>query len=121
MILLLALTASFGQVLTAVVPPNTPISISWDQPTDMPAQYRWWCDGQIVRNFLTTDLSQVPSSTAGVASLTATVPGLPVGNHSCLVSAYNDAGEAKSTPIPLFVGTLPATPLNLRVNVKVGG
>jgi hypothetical protein len=123
---LIALVLS-AQTLTVTLKPNTPFQIQWDQLLEgtFTARYRWWCDGVIVKNFAPADLTI--SDTLNVdrtQAITATVPGLAVGSHSCFVSAFDPGAafpEMKGEAIPLAVGTGPTTPLRLRVIVTVTG
>jgi hypothetical protein len=113
-----------AQTLTVTLKPATPFQITWDQPAALNTfapKYRWWCDGAIVKNFAASEVTAGPDNADGTTPQTATVPGLSAGTHSCLVSAFNDLGEAKSDAVPLTVGTAPATPLRLRIVVTVGG
>lgn len=113
-----------AQTVTVTIPPATPFTVSWDQAIDgtTAPSFRFWCDGQIVKNYAARDVTKAAdANTDGTFTFTAQAPGLPAGTHSCLVSAYNDIGEAKSTAIPLSVGTAPATPLRLKVVVQIGG
>jgi hypothetical protein len=113
------LIAMLLQTLVPVITPNTGFRISFSaEPQNA---FRWWCDNGIVKNFATADLAKGPTGTDGFAVIEADVPGLSAGQHVCFVSAFNDAGEARSTPITVFVGTLPKTPFDLRIVVKVGG
>lgn len=111
-----------GQVLTTVIAPNTPFQVSWDQDTSIPASFRAWCENAIIKNWGPSEITKAAvANLDGTFAITATFPGIPAGNHSCFVSAFNDAGESKGIAIPIFVGTIPATPLRLKVIVKVGG
>lgn len=121
-----AILLPLPQTLTVTLKPLTPFQITWDQPPEpdptAKVSFRWWCEGGIVKNFTTAEVvATTPANPDGTTTYTATVPGLSGGSKSCLVSAYNDIGETKSTAIPLTVGVVPATPLKLRVVVSVGG
>lgn len=111
--------------LTVTLKPQTPFQITWDQPPAEGAigvNFRWWCDGGIVKNFTAAEaVGKVPANADGTTTYTATAPGLSAGSHSCLVSAFNDFGESKSAPIPITVGVVPGTPIKLKVVVVVGG
>lgn len=117
------LAIASAQSLTVTIAPATPFTISWDQPADDSApSFRLWCDGSILKNFTAKDVTKATAAnTDGTFTFTAQAPGLTAGTHSCLVSAFNEIGEAKSTAIPLTVGTAPATPLRLKVVVQIGG
>lgn len=108
--------------LTAIVPPDTPFEITWEQPveTPMPA-YRFWCNGVILKNFTNAEIASAPSESAGMVTITTNAPGLKAGTYTCLVSAFNSVGETKSESVPILVGTMPGTPIKLRIVVKVGG
>ena len=123
MLIALFLLALVPQVLTVTIKPATPFTVSWDQPVEAAVpSFRLWCDNAIVKNYGATEVTKAASPNAdGTVTYTAQAPGLPAGNHSCLVSAYNDVGESKGTAIPIVVGTAPATPLRLKVVVSVGG
>lgn len=116
-----------AQTLTVTIKPATPFQIQWDQLLEgtFTARYRWWCDGVIVKNFAPADLTISPTFNEDrTQAITATVPGLPAGAHSCFVSAYDTGAvfpEMKGEAIPLAVGTGPTTPLRLRILVTVGG
>lgn len=96
--------------------PNTPFQITFDhEKQDSQAQYRWWCGGVIVKNFSAVEVVQLaPAGADGMSTLSATVPGLPLGKHSCFVSAFNEFGEEKGAPIQIPVGGPPSAPLRLR-------
>lgn len=123
MITIALLAATLAQTLTVTIAPATPFTITWDQPASDPTiAYRWWCDGEIKKNYSAAELTRAAAPNAdGSVTITAPAPGLPAGAHSCLVSAYNPIGEAKSDPVPIVVGTAPATPVKLRIVVNVGG
>jgi hypothetical protein len=122
MVLAVGLWPSRAQTLTVILKPLTPFTITWDQPNDgTNPSFRLWCDGAIVKNYAKTDVTAGPVNADGSIQQTATAPGLPAGQHSCFVSAFNDVGEAKGEPIPVSVGTLPATPIRLKIVVTVGG
>lgn len=114
--------------LSVTVPPDTAFQVSFDLPgTELP-NFRWWCDGGIVKNYAGAQAVKNPvANVDGSFSYALTVPGLSVGTHSCFVSAFNDLGEAKSVPITVPVGVSapvgapPKTPINLRIIVQVGG
>ena len=111
-----------------VIPPNTPFKIAFEAgPTD---NFRWWCNGEIKKNFAEADLTKGAATPDGYLTYEATVPGLPAGLHTCLVSAWkviegSPTGEAwpdaKGAPIPggVLVGVGPLTPINLRVIVTI--
>ena len=119
-LLALALTT---QTLTVTIKPSTPFTLSWDQPADTTQpSFRLWCDNAILKNYTAAELTKAPTPNAdGTTTITAQAPGLPAGNHSCFVSAFNDIGESKGSAIPITVGTAPGTPLRLKVVVSVGG
>lgn len=117
------IAAMTSQTLTAVLKPGQPFQVSWDQPGDDPGySYRLWCNDKIVRNFTKADITKSAPNAAGETIITANVPdGLPGGNYNCSVSAFNTIGESeKGAPAPLMVGTIPATPLRLRLVVTTG-
>jgi hypothetical protein len=121
-LLTLALVAQ--PTLTVTVKPSTPFTITWDQPEPSPLpSFRLWCDGAIVKNYLRTELVVGAANADGSVPITAQAPGLAVGQHACFVSAWNENGEAKGAPIQITVAvaTGPATPINLRIVVTVGG
>ena len=124
--LLLAATLS-AQTLTIQLKPNTPFTIQWDQLLEgtLSMRYRWWCNGVIVKNFAPVELTISPTlNDDRTQTITAPVPGLPVGSHACFVSAFDPAAvfpEMKGEAIPLVTGTGPTTPLRLRVLVTVLG
>lgn len=124
LILLLAL-AQTAPALTVVLPPDTPFRISFEGQPDADARFRWWCDGAIVKNFAPADLAKGAVTADGLVAYEGEVPGVARGAHSCLVSAWTSASEAmgapeaKSVAVPIVAGTLPVTPINLRVLVTV--
>ena len=121
---MLSLIVLLAQTLTAIVAPNTPFQISFDFDNNPPASIRWWCDNAIAKNFTTAEFSAGKGGTAnsdGSFTYTLSVTGLANGSHSCFVSAFNDVGESKSSPIIITVGTAPKTPINLKLVVKIGG
>ncbi len=108
--------------LTVTVKPSTPFTITWDQPQPDPLpSFRLWCDGGIVKNYTRTELTIGPANADGSLPITAQAPGLAAGSHTCFVSAYNEVAESKGAPIPISVGTAPATPLHLKIVVQIGG
>jgi hypothetical protein len=119
---MLALVAR-TQTIAVTIPPGVPFKIEWKHDgLEMP-EFRWWCDGAIVKNF---SLSETPSVLLpdGVTYLyTATVPGLALGTHPCFISAFNGVGEVKAAPVPLLVKvpTAPSTPFDIRVVVPIRG
>ena len=123
MIAALMLAVFVQAVPTVVVRPNTPFQVFWVQPAmDGTLQFRFWCDGAIAKNFASSDLQMAPLAADGSMAITATVAaGLPAGNHSCLVSAFNFISEAKSDAIALPSGSAPSTPIQFRIIVNVGG
>jgi hypothetical protein len=124
----LIVAALFAQTpqLTVALRPQEPFTVGWQgYPTD---QFRWWCDGAIVKNFTAAELTKgttVLSPETEFVEISATVPGLPEGSHSCAVSSYTafmelaGIADKKSVPIPLLVGNEARTPISLRVIVTV--
>lgn len=112
----------FAQSLSVTIPPGTVFQISFDSPVDSSVSYRVWCDGNILKNYTTAEINNAKSSLPnadGTTTFTVSVPGLPLGKHSCLVSAFNDLGESKSLPLDVPVGTIPSAPINLRFVVEI--
>jgi hypothetical protein len=117
--------------LTVTVKPSTPFTITWDQPDPVPLpSFRLWCDGEVKKNYLRSELTIGAEKTVTVEGvekkavpITATAPGLTAGTHSCFVSAFDENIETKGLPMPVTVTTPtgPATPINLRIVVTVGG
>jgi hypothetical protein len=122
LISLLSANILSAQTLSVSIAPNTPFQISFDSPVDTSTSYRVWCDGNILKNYTATEInngkSTVPNAD-GTFTFTISVPGLSLGKHSCLVSAFNDLGEAKSLPLDVPVGTIPSAPINLRFVVEI--
>src|SRR5687767_5027765 len=124
----LIVAALFSQTpqLTVALRPQEAFQVGWQgYPTD---SFRWWCDGAIVKNFTPEELTKgttVLSPETEFVEISAAVPGLPEGTHSCAVSSYTAfmelAGIADKTsaPIPLLVGTESRTPIGLKVIVTV--
>lgn len=105
-----------AQTLTVAIPPNTAFVISFED-SDMIVGFRWWCNGAIVKNF--SDAEVTAGRVVGNPTvITVSVPGLPAGKHSCLVSAFNVIAEVKSDPVEIPVGNLPMKPANIKVIVK---
>lgn len=124
-ILLVALLET--QTITATIPPNTPFQIAFDQDNSNNDNYRLWCDGSIVKNFPSSEASLGRSSTKnaeGNYTFTLLAPGLPVGIHSCQISAYNSVfpDDAKSLPETITVGGKSSIPVNFRliINAVIG-
>lgn len=133
----LALTAVLAQTsapvpptLTATVAPNTPFQIQWDHDTLMTPGFRWWCDGGIVYNFKHVDVQWANDpkgpNADGTFTYTAQVPGLAAGDHSCTISAFNEAaptlGDAKGEVAIVHVATAQKIPsMPVRVKIVVGG
>jgi hypothetical protein len=120
------LLSSSTQVLTVVIPPNTPFGIEFFHDPSYGPIYHWECDGVIVKNFTTSEVNAGKSATPdanGLYKFSLVVPGLSFGKHSCLVSVDNDFGKTKTDPIEVPVGVAPKTPIGLRlvIEVKIGG
>lgn len=107
------------QTLTVAIPPNTPFTVAFDgMDTD---SFRMWCDGSIVKNYSASEITTGKNSVKnadGTYTFTVSAPGLALGIHSCLISAFNPLGESKSDPIQIPIGNLPMKPLNFKVIVK---
>ena len=109
--LLLALAVQ--STVAPVIAPGAPFRIAFEHDGAEDARYRLWCNNGIVKNWVTADLTRTGTTVEAMA------PGLPRGSHSCFVSAWNESGEAKSEPIVIPVGTVPAVPVQLRIVVTV--
>lgn len=122
LISLLSASILSAQTLSVSIPPSTPFQLSFDSPADPTTFYRVWCDGAILKNYTTAEINTGKSSVSnadGTTTFTISVPGLPLGKHSCLISAYNDLGESKSSLLDVPVGTIPSSPINLRFVVEI--
>lgn len=124
---LLVILLSTSQTITATIPPNTPFQIAFDQDNSNNDNYRLWCDGSIVKNFSSSEVSLGRSSTKnaeGNYTFTLLAPGLPVGIHSCQVSAYNTVvpDDVKSDAANITVGGKSSIPVNFRliINAIIG-
>jgi hypothetical protein len=109
------------QTLTVAIPPNTPFTISFIHNLLDSAQFRFICDGGIVKNYTTSEILTGKSTTAnadGTFTITVTAPGLASGTHSCSVSAFNTIGEIKSDPITIPIGNIPMKPGSVMVVSK---
>ena len=123
MISILVLLALISQTITANIPPNTPFTIAFDQDNLNNDKYRLWCDGTILKNYSSAEISLERSTTKnadGLYTFTLTAPGLSTGIHSCQVSAYNDAfpDDAKSLPENIVVGAKSSIPVNFRIIIN---
>ena len=130
---MLATLLLLAQTVTVTLPPNTPFQIQWSHEGELTTRYRLWCDGGIVKNYSTTDaVRNATPDPDGLWTFTATAPGLAVGEHVCLVSAYDvvepAAGEYKSEPASITIATttpvpgkVRAAPVRFVILVKVGG
>lgn len=109
------------QVLTVSIPPNTAFQLSFDHDNLNMASYRLWCDDAIIKNYPISEIlaGKGPINPDGTYTFTVSAPGLITGKHSCIISAYNDIGESKSTPISFPVGVVPSVPFNLRIVVSI--
>lgn len=110
---IVGLNAMKRQTLTIAIPPNTAFQIAFDDD-DSDVNYRWWCDGAIIKNFSSAEITAGKSGT----TFTLSVPGMIAGKHSCLISAFNSLGETKSDPIDVPIGNLPVKPNSLKIIVK---
>lgn len=129
--ILLLLALLQGPVLTVTVPPATPFTISFDHPGDNSVAFRWWCENAIVKNFPAVEVTKATTANAdGTFTFTATVPGLPAGQHVCFVSATypGDTTEYKGDAVtfPVASTTPPTTgpkvaPIRLMIVVPVKG
>jgi hypothetical protein len=120
-ILLLSPLSLSSQTLTVAIPPNTPFTISFTHNLLDSAQFRFICDGGIVKNYTTSEILAGKSTTAnadGTFTITVTAPGLASGTHSCSVSAFNTIGEIKSDPITIPIGNIPMKPGSVMVVSK---
>lgn len=112
-----------AQTITVTIPPNTEYTVAWQHDGLLMPEFRWWCDGEIVKNFPLLMPVPLTPDADGLYTYTALVPGMPEGVHMCFISAYNQHGEVKAPPVPIVVGTPqpPAMPFNIRVVVTVKG
>lgn len=109
------------QTTTVSIKPNTPWLFQFPHNQQDGASYRLWCDGAIVKNYSDAEISAGKSITVNADSdfiFTLTAPGLPIGKHTCLMSAYNLVGEAKGDSTDIPIGNIPMKPGTIVVVVK---
>lgn len=142
MLIALLILLLVPQTLSVTLPANTPFTLSFEHDGLLMPDFRAWCDGSIVKNFSAMDgKPSIVANANGLYTYTVQVPGLPVGTHSCWVTAFNQNGESKvcaagqtstdaapcvvplTFPVgaPAPVGKPPAVPVNIRLVVGVGG
>lgn len=128
--LLLTALLQAQPTVTVTLPPNTPFQIQWDHRGELTTRFRLWCDGSIIKNFSTTEAARGTETHAdGTITFTATAPGLPIGEHTCLISGYDlfeeaSLGEFKGDPLTFAVGTtdkINAAPVRFKILVTIGG
>lgn len=111
---------------TLALKPNVPFEVEWQHDGRDNPGFRLWCNGAIVKNWPTAEITRSATPVADLFTYAATAPGLPPGTHSCLVSAYNQddpgLGDAKGTAITVPViaaPALPAPPLNFKIIITI--
>lgn len=118
-----------------VIQADTPFQVSFIHDGLLMPQYRWWCDGALIKTFTAEDVPlPVPFTTDATGYVTTdeqytfrvTVPGLAAGTHTCAVSAVNDLGEAMANPLTISAldpqaSRPPATPSHIRVVAPAHG
>jgi hypothetical protein len=109
------------QTLTAVVTPGVPFRIAFDHDGVAIDGFRWWCGGQILKNFKLSELETVTRSDAPtMKTFAGTVPGLPAGRHTCHVTAFNAAMDSDpSVSIEPIAAVKPPAPVDLKIVVTV--
>ena len=113
MLVSLLLAVMLQPTVAAQLKPGEPFRIAFDHEGGPGIKYRLWCNGSIVKNYGDAELTR-----SGL-SVEADAPPLPKGAHSCLVSAYDEFGEAKSDPITIPVGTPTGPPTSLRIVITI--
>lgn len=127
MMTLLLLSAILQTPAPTAVKPDTPFLIEWYQPDAVASQpqFRWSCNGAIVKNFRTGEaLAQGDPDATGGITYRAQVPGLPLGTHPCHVTAFNAFGEASGEETSVPVGVAPSKPSKvtiIQITVVSGG
>lgn len=104
------------------VKPGVAFTVAWDHDGLNQASFRIIIDGQVVKNWLPTDLTKTgPDPVTGLFAYQAVVPipGLTVGTHTLIIQAYNTYAKADSLPLTQVVNGIPPTaPRNFRI---IGG
>jgi hypothetical protein len=132
---LLYLLLAAPQTITVTLPPDTPFPIQWKHPLELTTRFRLWCDSEIKKNFTSAEAVRgTEPDVAGYYTYTATAPGLPVGEHVCLVSAFDvfeeaRYGEFKSEPATITMAPAPtpvpgkvhSAPIGFIILIKIPG
>lgn len=101
---------------SVAIPENTPFKIEFQYDATPLPNFRWWCDGEVRKNFTSGEIA------AGQAGTTfqAMVPGMlkKAVPYFCQVSAFTPEGEMKSDGIQVPIGYAPV-PLAAPHSVKI--
>lgn len=101
---------------SVAIPENTPFKIEFQYDMTPLPSFRWWCDGEIKKNFTNAEIL----AGQGGTTFQVMVPGMlkKVAPYFCQVSAFTPEGEMKSEGINIPIGYIPV-PLAAPHNVKV--